>query len=69
MSDPAPAGTAPDIETVLDNVPFSRFHVKVMALGALAMLVDGFDLGVLSWVLPMVSDDFGVERTELTWVI
>ncbi|WP_156840553.1 MFS transporter [Novosphingobium aquimarinum] len=69
MTDTAQPGTAPDIETFLDNVPFSRFHVKVMALGALAMLVDGFDLGVLSWVLPMVSDDFGVKRVDLTWVI
>lgn len=59
----------PTIESFLDNVKFSRFHVKVMAIGALAMLVDGFDLGVLSWVLPMVSDHFDVPRTDLTWVI
>src|SRR5690606_6211930 len=26
-------------------------------------------LGVLSWVLPKVSDHFGVSRTSLTWVL
>lgn len=63
------SGTLPTIESYLDNVPFTRFHIKVMVIGATAMLVDGFDLGVLSWVLPMLADDFGVERTDLTWVI
>jgi AAHS family 4-hydroxybenzoate transporter-like MFS transporter len=58
-----------DIDSFLDNVKFSRFHVRVLLIGALAMLVDGFDLGVLSWVLPKLSDDFGVSRTSLTWVL
>lgn len=67
----APAGKSGpiDIETFLDGVKFSSFHVRVMLIGALAMLVDGFDLGVLSWVLPKISDDFGVTRTSLTWVL
>ena len=65
----APRSEPVDIETFLDNVKFSAFHWRVMLIGAMAMLVDGFDLGVLSWVLPMVSDDFGVERTDLTWVL
>jgi len=58
-----------DIETFLDGVKFSPFHIRVTLIGALAMLVDGFDLGVLSWVLPKISDDFGVARTSLTWVL
>ena len=58
-----------DIDAFLDGVKFRPFHVKVMLIGALAMLVDGFDLGVLSWVLPKISDQFGVARTSLTWVL
>jgi AAHS family 4-hydroxybenzoate transporter-like MFS transporter len=67
----APTGrTGPiDIETFLDSVKFSPFHMKVMLIGALVMMVDGFDLGVLSWVLPKISDDYGVTRTSLTWVL
>ncbi|KQX23354.1 MULTISPECIES: MFS transporter [unclassified Sphingomonas] len=67
----APAGRSGpiDVETFLDGVKFSPFHMRVMLIGALAMLVDGFDLGVLSWVLPKISDDFGVTRTSLTWVL
>nr|WP_047166050.1 MFS transporter [Sphingomonas sp. Y57] len=64
------ARTGPiDIESFLDGVKFSSFHIRVMLIGALVMMVDGFDLGVLSWVLPKVSDDFGVTRTSLTWVL
>lgn len=58
-----------DIETFLDGVKFSPFHIKVMLIGALVMMVDGFDLGVLSWVLPKISDDYGVTRTSLAWVL
>lgn len=58
-----------DIDAFLDGVKFRPFHVRVMLIGALAMLVDGFDLGVLSWVLPKISDEFGVSRTALTWVL
>jgi AAHS family 4-hydroxybenzoate transporter-like MFS transporter len=58
-----------DIETFLDGVKFSSFHIKVMLIGALVMMVDGFDLGVLSWVLPKISDDYGVTRTSLAWVL
>ncbi|MES2043360.1 MAG: MFS transporter [Pseudomonadota bacterium] len=58
-----------DIDAFLDGVKFRPFHVQVMLIGALAMLVDGFDLGVLSWVLPKISDEFGVSRTALTWVL
>lgn len=66
----ASADRAPvEIETFLDTVKFGRFHIRVMLIGALTMLVDGFDLGVLSWVLPKLSDDFGVSRTSLAWVL
>lgn len=63
------AGPAVEIDAFLDGAKFRPFHVRVMLIGALAMLVDGFDLGVLSWVLPAVSDEFGVPRTSLTWVL
>lgn len=58
-----------EIDTFLDNVKFTSFHFRVVLIGALTMMVDGFDLALLSWVLPKVSDDFGVSRTSLTWVL
>lgn len=58
-----------EIDTFLDNVKFGSFHVRVVLIGALTMMVDGFDLALLSWVLPKLSDDFGVSRTSLTWVL
>ncbi len=58
-----------DIDTFLDSAKLRPFHFRVVLIGAMAMLVDGFDLGVLSWVLPKISDDFDIARTSLTWVL
>lgn len=58
-----------ELDSFLDNAKFRPFHLKVMIIGALTMMVDGFDLGILSWVLPKLSDDFGVTRTSLAWVL
>lgn len=58
-----------EIDTLLDGMKFNSFHVRVVIIGALTMMVDGFDLALLSWVLPKLSDDFGVSRTSLTWVL
>ncbi|ODP36259.1 MFS transporter [Sphingomonas turrisvirgatae] len=58
-----------EIDAFLDSVKFSSFHARIVLIGALTMMVDGFDLALLSWVLPKLSDDFGVPRTSLTWVL
>lgn len=57
---------AVNVDTFLDGLKFGRFHVRIVIIATLAMMVDGFDLQVLNWVLPAVASDLGVERTALT---
>ena len=55
-----------DVDTFLDGLKFSGFHLRIVIIATLAMMVDGFDLQVLGWVLPNVSADFDVPRDQLT---
>lgn len=52
-----------DTDAFLDGLKFGGFHLRIVIIATLAMMVDGFDLQVLGWVLPNVSADFGVDRT------
>jgi AAHS family 4-hydroxybenzoate transporter-like MFS transporter len=58
-----------DVDAVLDTAAFGRFHVQVLILGAIIMLVDGFEVGVLGLVLPKLAEGFGVKPVSLTWVM
>ena len=43
-----------DVHPVIDNARFSRFHWMVMALCALLLIFDGYDLFIFGVVLPAV---------------
>lgn len=55
-----------DVDAFLDSLKFSPLHLRIVVIATLTMMVDGFDLQVLAWVLPSAAADFGVERTALT---
>lgn len=55
-----------DVDTFLDGLKFGGFHLRIVIIATLVMMVDGFDLQVLGWVLPNVSADFGAPRDQLT---
>lgn len=55
-----------EVDTFLDGLKFGRVHLRIVLIATLTMMVDGFDLQVLGWVLPSVAADMGVERTALT---
>jgi AAHS family 4-hydroxybenzoate transporter-like MFS transporter len=58
-----------DIDSFVDGLKFGRFHLQVLVLGVLIMLVDGYEVGVLGLVLPLLSKDYGVARASLSWVL
>lgn len=58
-----------DLDSYLDELKFGRFHIQVLLLGVVIMLVDGFEVGVIGLVLPILADDYGVSRVSLTWVL
>lgn len=55
-----------DVDSFLDGLKFSRFHLLVLALCTILTAIDGYELYVVGWVLPDLARDFGVERTAIT---
>lgn len=49
-----------DVHQVIDNARFSRFHWMVMALCALLLIFDGYDLFIYGVVLPAVMQEWGL---------
>jgi MFS family permease len=58
-----------NIDDFIDNLKFGRFHFIVVALCAILMMIDGYELYVVGWILPAMADDFGVGRTALTPIL
>jgi len=55
-----------EMDTFLDGLKFSRFHLGVLIICTLLAAVDGYELFVVGWVLPDLARDFGVARTAIT---
>lgn len=49
-----------DVHQVIDNARFSRFHWMVMALCALLLIFDGYDLFIYGVVLPSIMQEWGL---------
>lgn len=60
------AANSLDVDTFLDSLPFNRFHLRVLIVSTVMMMVDGYDLAVVGWVLPKLAETLGVTRTALT---
>jgi len=48
-----------DVHQVIDNARFSSFHWMVMALCALLLIFDGYDLFIYGVVLPSIMQERG----------
>lgn len=49
-----------DVHQVIDNARFSRFHWMVMALCALLLIFDGYDLFIFGVVLPAIMQEWNL---------
>ena len=58
-----------DIDVFVDNARFGKFHIRILLICTAMMMIDGYDLYVVGWVLPALSTDYGVSRTDLTSVL
>jgi MFS family permease len=58
-----------DVDTFVGGLKFGPFHILIISICTILMMVDGYELYVLGWVLPKVADDFGIARTALTSVL
>lgn len=57
------------VQTALDDRPISRNQWGVIALCFLVALLDGFDTQSIAFIGPAIAEDFGLEATDMTWVI
>ncbi|MFZ3484783.1 MFS transporter [Sphingomonas sp. 3-13AW] len=55
-----------DVDSFLDGLKFSRFHLGILILCTALTAIDGYELYVVGWVLPELAEDFGVARTAIT---
>ncbi|GJH18418.1 MFS transporter [Caballeronia novacaledonica] len=54
-----------DVTDVIDRGSMSAVAWRVLALCLIAMLVDGFDIQVITYVAPVLTRDLGIERSLL----
>jgi MFS transporter, AAHS family, 4-hydroxybenzoate transporter len=57
---------AVDIDELLDTASLRAIHVRTLAVCTVAMMIDGYDLYLVGWILPALSDSFHVSRVALT---
>jgi AAHS family 4-hydroxybenzoate transporter-like MFS transporter len=55
-----------NISTIIDEQPLNRFSLSVFALCFLAMISDGYDLGVIGIGAPTIVKDFGIGREQMS---
>ena len=53
-----------DVPEIIDNARFNRFHWMVMALCALLLIFDGYDLFIYGVVLPSVMQEWNLSPLE-----
>jgi len=55
-----------DVDSFLDGLKFNRFHLIVLVMCTVLAAIDGYELYVVGWVLPVLAKDFGVAPTAIT---
>ena len=58
-----------EVTEVVDSAKFIGLPLGITILTILINLVDGFDLQTLGFVLPVIVDEWGIDRSRLGWVI
>jgi MFS transporter, AAHS family, 4-hydroxybenzoate transporter len=55
-----------DIDELLDSARLRPIHIRTLALCTIVMVIDGYDIYLVGWILPALSDFFHVSRVALT---
>lgn len=64
-----PMSAGVDIDELLDTAGLRAIQLRTLAVCTLAMMIDGYDLYLVGWILPALSDSFHVSRVALTPVL
>src|SRR5262245_61704177 len=57
-----------EVGALLDSATVNAAHLRVMLLGMLAIVLDGFDIQVLAFAAPALIADWGIPKESLKWV-
>ena len=64
-----PAARTVDVQTFLNEHPFSRFQWVIFALCFCVVLLDGFDTAAIGYIAPSLITEWGLERPALAPVL
>ena len=52
----------------LEKLPVGSFHYKLLAVTGLGWLFDAMDTGLISFVLPILSKEWGLHPEQMGWI-
>lgn len=61
-------GTVVEVGALIDDSPWGRYAKLVVALGCVALLVEGLENQVISMSIPALMQDWGLERSDFAIV-
>jgi AAHS family 4-hydroxybenzoate transporter-like MFS transporter len=64
-----PAARTVDVQTFLNEHPFSRFQWMIFGLCFWVVLLDGFDTAAIGYIAPSLITEWGLERPALAPVL
>lgn len=65
----AGSGDIIDTDVVINRSPVGALQIMVGVLGALILLVDGFNTQVIGYIAPQIAKTMHLGRDELAWVL
>jgi AAHS family 4-hydroxybenzoate transporter-like MFS transporter len=61
-----PASRDFSVDDVIDGRRLNRFQILILCLCAAAMVIDGYDVFVIGYVLPVLVKDLGIHAADIT---
>jgi len=55
-----------DVDKVIEQSRVGPFHIFIVAIGFLIMLFDGYDLVAMAMIVPVISNEWGLEPSDFS---
>ena len=55
-----------DVGKTIDNCAVGRFQMTIVLVGAMVMIIDGYDLAAMGIVVPRISEQWGMEPSSFS---
>ena len=69
MAGAGAAAADDNVSAVIDQAPLGRLHWRIFLMCAAIMTLDGFDLGLLGFVVPAISADWGLPPSSFGFAL